>query len=123
MKRIILPLATVTDGSGTMLTPTVFGKLYAYKYSPGSLDTGTDVTITCEDDGASQPIDTITDAGTSARWQYPRTKMHNTSATALTGTSGYDLCQILLHGRIKVVLAAGGGVTTNGKIIFYIDEQ
>lgn len=123
MKRITISLVTDTSGAGTLYSEAVYGKLYAVKYKPGSLATETDVTITCEDDGASKPVLTLTDAGTSALWKYPRDLVHDTSGTALTGTSGGDRAKIICHGRFKVVLAQGGGATSDGLLTLHIDED
>ena len=123
MRRLSVSLTTATDGTGTSYSAAVYGKLYAVKYKPGSLDTGADITITCEDDGNSKTILTLTDAGTSAIWRYPRDLVHDTSGAALTGTSGGDRALPICHGRFKIVIAQGGGATTDGKIVFHVDES
>lgn len=122
MKPVPVPLTTDTAGAGTVLGPAVYGKLYAIEYSPGSLAAGTDLTVTCEGTG-SKPLLTKADAGTAVVWFYPRDLVHGVAdGAALTGTSGGDRCLPLLAGRLKIVLAQGGGVTTNGKLTFHIEE-
>jgi hypothetical protein len=122
MKRVVADLVTATDGTGTVYSPAVFGKLYAVKYLPGSLATGTDLTVTNEGDN-SKPILTKADAGTSVVWFYPRDLVHGVAdGAALTGTSGGDRVLPVCDGKFKVVLAQGGGATTDGKMTFYIEE-
>lgn len=122
MRRVNLTLETATDGTGTVYTEAVYGKLYAVKYKAGSLAAGTDITVTCEDDGDSKAILTLTDAGTTTLWIYPRDLVHGNNGAALTGTSGGDRTMPICQGRIKVVLAQGGGATSDGKLTFHIEE-
>lgn len=121
MKRLTVALTTATDGTGTAYSEAILGKLYAIKYVPGSLATGTDVTVTCEGEN-SKPILTKADIGTSAVWFYPRDLVHGVAdGAALTGTSGGDRALPICEGRFKIVLAQGGGATVDGKIVFYVE--
>lgn len=122
MKRITVALVTATDGTGTVYSSACFGKLYAILYQPGTLATGTDLTVTSEGDG-SKPILTKADAGTSRAWFYPRDLVHGVAdGAALTGTSGGDRTMPICEGRFKIVLAQGGGATTDGKMTFYVED-
>lgn len=80
------------------------GFLVALKYTPGTLATGADLVITGEDSGI--PILTVTDAGTSAVFFYPRALI-NQVADAAAGASGSEFVPIKDE-RIKVVIAQGG---------------
>lgn len=115
-------LTTDTSGAGTLYSESVVGKLYAIEYQPGSLATGSDLTITCEG-SSSKAILTKTDAGTSNVFFYPRDLVHGVAdGAALTGTSGGDRALPLCSGRFKIVIAQGGGATTDGKLIFYVEQ-
>lgn len=121
MRRVTVPLVTATDGTGTVYTESVVGTLVAIRYKPGSLATGTDLTITNGDD--NKPVLTKTDAGTSTAWFYPRDLVHGVSdGAALTGTSGGDRAEPICDGRFKVVLAQGGGATNDGSLTFYVRQ-
>lgn len=101
----------VTDASGNAtvylshgLNRKPNGFLVALKYTPGTLDTGADLTITGEDSGI--PIVTITNAGTSAVFYYPRA-LPNAVANAAAGSVSSESIPIKDE-RIKVVIAQGG---------------
>lgn len=98
----------------------VLGKLYAIEYRPGTLDTGADVTVTCESD-TSRGLLVLTNAGTSNVIKYPRDLAHAVAdGAALTGTSGGDRVLPLLTGWIKIVVAQGG-VSLSGSVVVYYE--
>lgn len=80
------------------------GFLVALKYTPGTLDTGADLTITGETSGV--PIMTKLNAGTSTVFYYPRALL-NQVADGAAGASGTEKIPIVDE-RIKVVVAQGG---------------
>jgi len=101
----------VTDASGNAtvylshgLNRKPNGFLIALKYTPGTLDTGADLTITGEDSGI--PIMIKTNAGTSTVFYYPRALI-NQVADGAAGASGTERIPIRDE-RIKVVVAQGG---------------
>ena len=99
----------VTDASGDATVylangKTINGLLMSMKYIPGSIATGADLTITGETTG--RPILTVTDAGTSNVFYYPRALL-NEVADASAGISGTEIIPIV-NERIKVVVAQGG---------------
>ena len=105
----------VTDASGNAtvyLPPDVNNKpnglLMAIKYTPGDIDTGADLTITGEDSGT--PILTVTNAGTSNVFYYPRALL-NDVADAAQGSGGTEIIPICKE-RIKVVVANGRDTKT-----------
>jgi len=121
MKRQLLTV--ITDGSGDAVTTgtAVLGKLFAIEYRPGTIDTGATVTITCEAD-ASKPLLTLTTAGTSNVWFYPRDVEHAVAnGAALTGLAGGDRAMPILCGAPKVVIASGGNTMTGSVIIYYVE--
>lgn len=101
----------VTDASGdatVYIAPSINaglnGFLVALKYTPGTLDTGADLTITGENSGI--PIMTKSNAGTSTVFYYPRALI-NQVADGAAGSSGLERIPIK-NERIKVVVAQGG---------------
>lgn len=101
----------VTDASGdatVYLTHSLNRKpngfLVVLKYTPGTLATGADLTITGEDSGI--PIMTIANAGTSNAFYYPRALL-NAVADGAAATAGSEFIPVKDE-RIKVVVAQGG---------------
>ena len=101
----------VTDASGNAtvylahgINSNPNGVLVCLKYTPGTLDTGADLTITGESSGI--PILTVTNAGTSNAFWYPRAKLHEV-ADASEGSAGSEWIPIM-NERIKIVVAQGG---------------
>jgi hypothetical protein len=94
--------ATVFLAHGINRKPT--GLLLAIKYTPGTLATGADLTITGESSGI--PILVVTDAGIADRFFYPRALLNNV-ADASAGSGGTEIIPIRDE-RIKVVVAQGG---------------
>jgi len=82
----------------------VNGFLVMLKYTPGTLATGADLTITGEASGV--PILTVTNAGTDNVFYYPRA-LNNAVADAAAGSAGTEFIPIKDE-RIKVVIAQGG---------------
>jgi len=101
----------VTDASGNAtvyLTHGISRKpngfLVCLKYTPGTLDTGADLTVTGESSGI--PILTKANAGTGVVFFYPRAIV-NQVADGAAGASGTEFIPIKDE-RIKVVIAQGG---------------
>jgi len=101
----------VTDASGdatVYLTHSINRKLNGFlvllKYTPGTLATGADLTITGETSGI--PILTKANAGTSNVFYYPRALL-NEVADGAAGSSGSEFIPIKDE-RIKIVVAQGG---------------
>ena len=104
-------VSITTDSSGNA---TVFlehginrkpnGFLVVLKYTPGTIATGADLTITGEDSGI--PILTKTDAGTAVAFFYPRALL-NAVADGAPSTNPSEFIPIKDE-RIKVVVAQGG---------------
>jgi hypothetical protein len=105
----------VTDASGNA---TVFleyginrklrGLLLMLIYTPGTLAAGADLTITGET--TDVPILTLTDAGTTKRFLYPRA-LPNEVADGAAGSIGSEIIP-LRDERIKVVVAQGGNAAS-----------
>lgn len=80
------------------------GFLVCLKYEPGSIATGADLVITGENSGI--PIMTISNAGTSNVFWYPRALL-NAVADGAASTNSSEFIPIK-NERIKVVIAQGG---------------
>lgn len=108
-----------TDGSGdatVYLGTRLRGRVHAIRYTPDTLDTGADLTLTGETTGV--PILVQANAGTSVLWKYPRVLANkNTDGSAATDAFA-DIH--VLNERIKVVVAQGG-TSKAGSITVYID--
>mgnify|MGYP006921391510 CR=1 FL=1 len=105
----------VTDASGNATVYIAHGQnrklngfLVCLKYTPGSIDTGADLVITGEDSGI--PILTITNAGTTAVFWYPRALL-NAVADGTAATNPSEFIPIKDE-RIKLVVASGGNAKT-----------
>lgn len=101
----------VTDSSGDAtvylthgINKSPNGFLVLLKYTPGTIATGADLTITGETSGI--PILTKADAGTDPAFYYPRALLNDVAdgAEALAGSEFIPI----VNERIKVVVAQGG---------------
>ena len=124
MRTVTLDLVThVSDGTASATSRNVFGKLYAIKYEPGTIDTGATVTVTClHPNAASKPLLTKATAGTSIVWFYPRDLVNAVAdGAALTGTAGGDRCLPILDGAITAAIASGANSKTGRVVVYYED--
>lgn len=101
----------VTDASGNATVYLAHGNsrkpngfLVCLVYTPGTIDTGADLTITTED--RAIPILTKADAGTSLATFYPRAPL-NAVADGAASDNASEFIPIKDE-RIKVVVASGG---------------
>lgn len=122
MRTITLKLVTDGDGAATVNGErSIFGRLYAIEYRPGTIDTGATVTITCEG-ASSKALLTKANAGTDNTFYYPRDIVHAVAdGAALTGTSGGDRDLPILNGTPKVVVASGAATKTGYVTIYYLE--
>lgn len=100
-----------TDASGNATVYLTHGEnrklngfLVALKYTPGTIATGADLTITGDSSGI--PIMTKADAGTSNVFYYPRALL-NAVADGAAASNASEFIPIKDE-RIKIVLAQGG---------------
>ncbi len=124
MRTITMKLVThaSTGAATTSGERSIFGRLYAIEYRPGTIDTGATVTVTCE--GAStKALLTKANAGTADTFYYPRDLVHAVAdGAALTGTSGGDRCLPVLNGTPKVVIASGANSKTGYVTLYYLED-
>lgn len=118
LHKVHLKITTAADGSATVTSPNwVLGWLYRVVYKPGTLDTGADLTLTSEGP-MSQALLVKTNAGTSNVSYYPLT-VSNQASDGAAGTS-YDT-YLMIDGKLKLVVAQGGNVTTGEMIVYWFD--
>ena len=115
----------VTDASGdatVYLTHGISRKLNGFlvilKYSPGTLATGADLTITGETSGI--PILTKANAGTSVVFYYPRALL-NAVADGTASANPSEFIPIKDE-RIKVVVAQGGNAGAGSIEVYLINN-
>lgn len=113
-------IALATDGSGdvTATGAEIRGWIESIRYEPGDIATGADLTITGE--SSETPILTITNAGTSKVWWYPRA-LPNAVADGAAGTVPAHLIP-LFEESIQVVVAQGGASRTGSLVVTYRDD-
>lgn len=102
-------IVTAADGTATVYLThgenrKPNGFLVCLKYTPGTIATGADLTITGDSTGI--PIMAKTDAGTATVFYYPRAKL-NGVADGAESTNPSEFIPIK-DDRIKVVIAQGG---------------
>lgn len=122
VEKRTLVVTTIADGSATAFIDGANGLLDRMQYvkaQSGSYSDGVDFTITLEDTG--ETIWTQSDVNSSAVVA-PRQATHTTvGAAALYAAAGVAvLDRIAVSGRIKIVLAAGGNVTTGTFVATFI---
>jgi len=116
MKRVTIPIATITDGSCTAYGDSCVGALYAVQLEDGDLADGVDITLTAENGQGSIPLLAQLNFNTD-QMQYPRVlQTLNTDGTALA-----THCEPVVFGRLKLVVAQGGAVKT-GSVTCFIRE-
>jgi len=113
----------VTNASGdatVYLTHSLNRKLNGFlvllKYTPGTVATGADLTITGESSGI--PIMTKTDAGTSVVFYYPRASLNAVADGAASINASESIP--IKDERIKVVIAQGGNGGVGSIEVFLI---
>jgi hypothetical protein len=121
LQYVKMAFTTDTSGAATVYGDARVGKLFSVTYLAGDVDTGAGITLTSEGD-ASFPLLVKASIGTANVTFYPVGLRHgNTDGAALTGTAGGDRGQLLVRGRLKLVVASGGSVKS-GSIIVAVEQ-
>ena len=118
-------VAITVDASGNATAtdlPEVFGNLVAVGYTPGTLATGVDITITDKTSGAT--VFSLTNAGTSPRYFRPTNDITTNVGVAVTdGANNPNTNRdIFLGGKLQIAVAQGG-VSTSGALQLVVDES
>ena len=118
-----IDIVTNSSGAATVhlthgLSRKLNGFLVCIKYTPGTIDTGADLTITGEESGI--PILTKANAGTSVVFYYPRALI-NAVADGAAATNASEFIPIKDE-RIQVVVANGGDTKTGSIEVILINN-
>lgn len=107
VERYAIPVTTAADGSATVYSPVITGRVHAVQYVKTDFANGVDFTITAEATG--ETIWTQSDVNASAT-VYPRAAVHDTAGVAATlnGTQAMRDAVCLATDRVKFVIASGG---------------
>jgi len=118
IQSVSATITTAADGTATVYVGSkIRGRIHAIKYVPGTIVTGADLTITGNTHGT--PIVTLTDAGTSTVWVYPRAL----ASKVADGSDATDaFVDIYLEGESMKVAVAQGGATKTGTITLFFEE-
>lgn len=115
----------VTDSSGNATAYLSHGNnrppngfIVCIKYTPGTIDTGADLTITGEVSGI--PVLAKSDAGTSTVFYYPRA-LANAVSDGAEATNSSEFIPIKEE-RIKVVVAQGGSTKSGSIEVILIND-
>lgn len=115
MRRYIVPVTTAADGTATVFSPGISGKIHSIHYVKADADAyadGVDFTITAEITGEN--IWTESNVNASAV-RYPRAATHTQAgAAALYAAGGVGVLDRIALGadRVKIALAQGGNAKT-----------
>lgn len=111
-RRFTVPVTTAADGSATVYTPYLSGRLCEIHYVKNNFTDGVDFTITADVTGETLWTESNVNAAKVAR---PRGATHTNAGVAALyaagGTAVQDLIR-LSRDRVKFVLAQGGNATT-----------
>lgn len=122
MKRITVTVTTAGDGTATVYTPRLAGKIHSIRYvKPGaaSYTDGVDFAITDELTGENIWTQTNVNASVSV---YPRAPVHSQAGVGLLFAAAGEAVsdKIAVVGRGKIVLAQGGAAKS-GTFHFLVD--
>lgn len=121
VRRFEVSVVTAADGSATVFSPWLSGKLAAIHYLKTDFADGVDFTITSEATGEGLWVEANVNAATA---RYPRAATHNSSGVAALYASGGTPVQApisLGRDRIKIAIAAGGNAKS-GKFLILIED-
>lgn len=112
---------TIPSGETTLTAlvgpPGLSGRIHAIKYTPGTLVTGTDLTITGNE--TATPILIKANAGTSVVWFHPRAIPNkNTDGSGFTNVAA-DIHIIEEQVKVALAQAVAGNI---GSIEIWVDD-
>ena len=112
IQRHVVTATTAADGSATVYSDTLTGKLTQIRYAKTDFADGVDFTITAEATGETLWADTNINASETVA---PRQPTHDTAGAAAVYAAGGSavLDKIALaNDRVKIVISAGGNTKT-----------
>jgi hypothetical protein len=116
VERHSVSVTTAADGSATVYSPVITGRVLAVIYVKGTFDNGADFTITAE--ATAEGLWTESDVNAS-KAVYPRIGVHDAVGVAATlnGTQAMRDALHLANDRVKIVIAQGGNAKAGTFII------
>ncbi|SHF05165.1 hypothetical protein SAMN02745157_1522 [Kaistia soli DSM 19436] len=123
MRRILVNVTTAADGTATVLSPKVSGKLHSITYlkdGTTAFTDGVDFTITANVSGENLWTESNVNAGTT---RYPRAPTHTQAgAAALYAAGGVAVLDKigLANDQAKIQIAQGGNAK-KGAFLFLVD--
>ena len=121
MRYVRLPITTAADGSATVYSPRVSGKVHSLHYLKTDFADGVDFTATSERTGETIWAESNVNADAV---RYPRAATHSTAGVAALYAAGGTAVQDkvgLANDRIKIVIAQGGNAKA-GTVIVLVDD-
>lgn len=121
MRRFKIPITTAADGSATVYSPRLAGKIHSLQYVKTDFANGVDFAVTA--DATGENIWTESDVNASAV-RYPRAATHSQAgAAALYAAGGLGVLTPIgiANDRVKIVIAQGGNVKT-GTVHILVDD-
>lgn len=120
-RRFVVPVKTAADGSATVYSAFLSGRLAAIHYIKTDFADGVDFTITSEATGETLWTESDVNAAKVCR---PRGATHtNAGVAALYASAGTAVNDLIRLGRdrIKIVIAAGGNAK-NGAFHIVVED-
>lgn len=120
VRRVSVAVTTAADGSATVYSDTVTGKLSTIRYVKGNFDNGSTMTVTVEQTGEDVWSESNVNASAT---RAPRQATHSTvGAAALYAAGGTEVNDkiAMANDRLKVVIASGGNAKS-GTFHFIIE--
>lgn len=117
MRRVRIPITTAADGSATVYSARISGKVHSVHYVKTDFANGVDFAVTAEATGEN--IWTESDVNASAV-RYPRAATHSQAGVAALYAAGGTAVQDkvgMANDRIKVVIAQGGNAKSGALIV------
>jgi hypothetical protein len=117
-ERQTIPATTAADGSATVYSAVVTGRISSLRYVKavsGNFDDGVGITVTGETTGIAVLVVANMNASATYRPVAPASKAADGTASTLTETP-----IVLVAERLKVVIASGGNVKTGS---FYLTVE
>lgn len=112
-QSVSVTATTIADGSATVYTDNIRGKIIAVRYVKSDFADGVDFTITTETTNRNVWVDTNINASETV---VPKELNDDTAGADLTGV--YDHVRAF-NERIKIVIASGGDTKTGTFTIYY----
>lgn len=117
-QRETVTVTTAADGSATVYSTPLQGKVASVQYVKNNFDDGVDFNITNEKSGETIWQESNVN---SAAIKYPRAAVHDTAGTAATldGTRAMRDQIPLAQDRVKIIIAQGGNAKSGTFHIVY----